>query len=338
MTTNTKNTDPTLLPRRRALLGSLAALGVNTLCPTLARAQEAYPSKGPIKLIVPLPAGGAADASARILAGSLQGPLKQSIVVDNRPGGSFVIGMQAIAQAPADGYTLMHVNPGMIAAQAALKKIDVLKTLAPISLMGTMTTVLSVPASSPFKSVAELIAAGTSKPGSLNYGSVGIGSLEHLWSSNFSKRRNLDAVHVPFKGMPDATTALAQGDVHFIPVALAVAIPLIQKGLIRPLAVTDNQRAAALPNVPTLKELGYDDPLLVFWGGLAAPRGTPAAVIETLREQMAAALATQELKTKFAGIGSIAISSTTSASFEALIQQDLAWITESVKHANLQLS
>lgn len=326
------------ISNRRQFLASMAALGAGAFGASDALAQDGYPSKGPVKLIVPLPAGGAADASARILAASLQAQMKQSFVVDNRPGGSFVIGMQAIASAPADGYTIMHLNPGMMAAQAALKKIDVLKTLAPVSLMGSMPTVLSVPASSPFKSVRDLIAAGVAKPGSLNYGSVGIGSMEHLWASNFSKRHGLNAAHVPFKGMPDATTALVQGEIQFLPLVLSVAQPFVQKDMLRALAVVDSQRSPVLPNVPTLKELGYDDPTLVFWGGIAAPRGTPAAIIEQLRENIATAVGSAEIKSKFAAMGTTALSSATSQSFEALVANDLAWLTEAVKGANLQLN
>jgi len=323
---------------RRHVLASLAAMGAGAFGPLQALAQEAYPGKGPIKLIVPLPAGGAADATVRVLSAALQTQMKQSFVIDNKPGGSFVIGMQAIAQAPADGYTLMHVNPGMCAAQAALKKIDLLKTLTPISAMGTMPALLVVPASSPIKSVKELIAAGAAKPGSLNYGSVGIGSLEHLWSSNFSKRNRLDAVHVPFKGMPDAATALASGEVQFLSLVQILALSFIQKGMMRALAVIDSHRVAALPNVPTLKELGYDEPPLVFWGGLAAPKGTPPAIIEMLRENIAAAVANPDVKAKLASTGTTAMSSPTSAAFEAQITQELAWLNDAVKAANLQLN
>lgn len=323
---------------RREFLASMAALGATSVCSTTALAQEAYPGKGPIKVIIPLPAGGAADASVRVLAANLQTQLKQSIVVDNRPGGSFVIGMQAIAQAPADGYTLIHINPGMCAAQVALKKIDLLKTLTPISNMGTMPTVLVVPASSPIKSVKELIATGATKSASLNYGSVGIGSLEHLWCTNFTKRHSMDAVHVPFKGTPDAATALVSGEIQFMPLILAVALPFIQKGMMRALAVVDTQRHAALPNIPTLKELGYDEPSLVFWGGLAAPKGTPAAIIEQLRESISTAIANPEVKTKLSAMGSTPIASPTSQAFETMVAQDLAWMAEAVKNANLQLN
>jgi len=323
---------------RRQFLASMAALGAGTLGPAGAWAQDGYPAKGPIKLIVPLPAGGAADASARVLTYALQNQMKQSFVVDNRPGGSFVIAMQAMAQAAADGYTLMHIYPGMIAAQVALKRFDMLKSLTPISLIGSMPAVLVTPASSPYKTVQDLVAAARAKPGSVNYGSVGPGTIEHLWSSNFSKRHGLNAVHVPYKGMPDATTALVTGDIQYLGLAMALTLQFAQKNMIRPLAVIDSQRHPSMPDVPTLKEAGFDDPPLVFWGGVAAPKGTPSAIVEKLREQIAVAVASDDVKTKFAGMGTTPLSSPTVQSFENLVSKELAWLTEAVKDANLQLN
>lgn len=324
--------------RRRQALSRLGALGLGSLGglgSSAVLAQDAFPSKGPVKVIVPLPAGGAADAGARIVTNAMQAQMKQNFVVDNKPGASFLLAMQAMAQAPADGYTIMHINNGMCAVQSALKKFDMVKALAPISLMGTMTTVLCVPTSSSYKSVADLLAA---KPGSLSYGSVGIGSLEHLWGSRFSKRHKLDAVHVPFKGAPDAATAMGGGDIQYMAVALAVALPLVQRGAIRPLAVTDTERSPALPSVPTLKELGVDAPTLVFWGGFAAPRGTPAPVLEVLRRGIAGAVVYPDAITRLTGIGTTPMASATTQSFEALIDRELAWMGDAVKEANLQLN
>lgn len=322
---------------RRQLLATLTSLGAGVLATPRVLAQEAYPSKGPVKVFVPLPAGGAADATARMVVASLQAQLKQTFIVENRPGASYALGMQAMQQAQADGYALMHINTGMCAAQAALKKIDLLKTLAPISLMGTMPAVLAVPAASPFKTVKDLVDAGAAKPGSLTYGSVGIGSLEHLWPSEFSRKHKLDAVHVPFKGGPDAVTALAGGEIQVMTPVLALAFPMMQKGLIRPLALLDHQRHAMLPNLPTLKEAGYDMPPVVFWGGFAAVRGTPAPVIEQLRAAIAVAVADADVKSKLMAIGTTAFTNTPQA-FEALITHELGWMGEAVKAANLQLN
>lgn len=321
---------------RRQFLGTLAATAL--VAPTAFAQQDDYPGKGPIKVIVPLPAGGAADATARIATTAMQAQLKQTIVIDNRPGGVFTIGMQAIAQAPADGYTLIHLNTGMVAAQASLKRYDMLKTLTPISLMGTMPAVLCVPASSPVKTVSELVAAGRAKPGAQNYGSVGIGSLEHLWGSNFSKQNGLDAVHIPFKGMPDAATALISGDVQFVPLVLAVSLQLIQKGMIRPLAMLDDKRHPALPDVPTLKEAGFDAPPMIFWGGFAAPAGTPPAVVEKLRQAIATAIQSPEVKPKLMAIGTTPFASDSAKAFQDLVAQELRWMDQAVKAANIQFN
>ena len=294
---------------RREFLASIAALSAGSLSSTAALAQEAYPGKGPIKVIVPLPAGGGADVSVRLVAASMQNTLKQSIVVDNRPGGSFVVAMQAIAQAPADGYTLIQIYPGMLAAQASMKKFDILKSLTPISLMGSTPALLAVPASSPYKTVKDLVNAGVAKQGSLNYGSVGPGTIEHLWCSEFSKHNNMEAVHVPFKGMPDAATALINNEIQFLPLNMVLALQFVQKNMIRVLAVLDTQRHPAMPNVPTIKEAGYNEPPQVFWSGLAAPKGTPAAVIEKLREHISMAVTSDELKTKFQSMGITSLAS-----------------------------
>ena len=323
---------------RRHVLASLAALGAGALGSTNVLAQDAFPSKGPIKVILPLPAGGAADATARVLTAAMQTQMKQSFVIDNRPGGSFVIAMQAIAQAPADGYTLLYIYPGMVAAQVSLKKFDMPKTLTPVSLMGTMPAVLVAPASSPYKTLKEMVDAGAAKAGSLNYGSVGPGTIEHLWCSEFSKHNRMDAVHVPFKGMPDATTALVSGEIQYLPLAMALALQFAQKGMLRPLAVLDTKRHPAMPNVPTIKEAGFDEPPLVFWGGLAVPKGTPAAIVERLRSEIATAVANDEVKGKLSGMGTTPFSSPSAQSFEDLISSELKWLTEAVKNANLQLN
>lgn len=325
-----------IIDRRQFIAGLVA--GATGAAASGAWAQDSYPAKGPVRLIVPQPAGGAADASARMLAALLQERLKQVFIIDNRPGASFLLGMQGIAQAAPDGYTLMHINPGMCAAQASLKKFDLRKTLAPISLSASAPAVLCVPAASPARTARELLAFGHANPGKLNYGSVGIGTLEHLWCHNLSKEHGLEAVHIPFKGMPDAATALVGGDVQFLPTVYPVAAPLVQKGLIRPLAMLDDRRHRGMPDVPTLKELGIAAPNLVFWSGIAAPAGTPAAIVELLRREIAGAASDTGYRERLEGIGATALGSETAQSFDKLIEDDLTWLNAAVKAANLQLN
>ena len=288
----------------RLMLTCAALICAAWVMPFAGLAQEAHPGKGSIKVSVPLPAGGAVDVSVRILTAGMQNTLKQSFVIDNRPGGSFVIGMQALTKAPAEGYALMNLYPGVLAAQAASEKFDLLTTLTPVSLMGSMPSVLVVPASCPYKTVKDLVAAGTSA---------------YLWCANFSKHIHLNALHVPFKGMSDATTALVAGELQFVPVAISLASQFGQRSLIRPLAVLDAQRYPAIPHVPTIQEASFDEWPMVYWGDLVAPKGTQPAMVEMLGEHIALAVASDYVKPKVTAMGIDPFASATSQSFEGVI-------------------
>lgn len=304
--------------------------------PSLALAQAAYPNK-PIKIIVPLPAGGAADAGTRIIATSLQTLLKQPVVVDNKPGGIYVIGVQATSSAPADGYTMIALNTGMVAAQATMKRFDLLKSLTPITQVGLTPSLLVVSAKSSFSSMAELVAYGKANPGKLNFGSVGIGSLEHLWVSTFSRATGIEVTHVPFKGIPDALMALAQGEIQFVPAVLPAASPFIEKGMIRPLGLMSDKRYAGTPNVPTLKEQGFNVPPMEFWSGYAVPAGTPASVVERLRREINASLKDPAVKEKFAGLSTAVVINEGPMDFAKLIGADLKWMSATAKVADIRL-
>jgi tripartite-type tricarboxylate transporter receptor subunit TctC len=321
---------------RRTFIASLAMAGAAA---GPAMAQDGFPGKGPLRLIVPLPPGGAADVSARLLVATLQERMQRTFIVDNRPGGSFSIGMQAFAQAVPDGTTLMQINIGMCAAQAALGRFDLQKALVPVSLIASAPAILCVSAAqSRAQTVQDLIASGRARPGTLNYGSVGVGTMEHLWGHAFSREHALGAVNIPFKGMPEAATALVGGEVQFLSLIYPVAAPLVQKGLLRPLAMLDARRHPALPDLPTLKELGVTAPDLVFWAGIAVPAGTPAAVVELLHREIAAVAQDAGYREKLAGIGAVALSSATPAEFARLVDDELRWMAASVKAADLRLS
>ncbi len=183
------------IQRRTLIATALTAV----LTPPAAWGQSAFPNR-PLKIIVPLQAGGSADIGARLIATSLQHRLKQAVIVDNKPGGSFVIGMQAVAASPADGHTLIAINTGMMAAQATLQRYDMLKSLTPISQYGKTPVLFVVPARSRFGSLSDLIGFAKANPGKLNFGSVGTGGLEHLWVTMFSRSMGIEVTHVPFKG------------------------------------------------------------------------------------------------------------------------------------------
>lgn len=321
----------TTLSRRHAV----QALGAALLpMPLIAAAQAAFPNK-PIRIIVPLPAGGAADVSVRILGEFLQQPLGQSIVVENRPGGIYQIGMQAITSAPADGYTLIHLNATMCAVQASLKRMDMLKQLIPIGAVGTTDTMLCISNNAPFKTLQELITWSKANPGKLNYGSIGPGSIEHLMMVSLMERVGITGANISFKGGPDGALALAQGEVHVMPLPAPFLIQFKDK--FKPVAALSDQRISFLPELPTAREQGIDIPTVNYWGGLAAPAGTPKSVIDTLEKALSTAVNNPALPQRYGPVGLIARYANADV-FRGMIERDLKWLGEAVKSANLQLS
>lgn len=321
---------------RREWLGTIGSLAFGMTLPvskTMAQS-DIYPSK-PIKVIIPLPAGGAADASVRIFSESFATNAKQSLVLDNKPGGIFQIAMQAMSQAPADGYTLIHLNSGMASAQAVNKKFDLLKQLTPVALMGSTDGILAASPSAPFKTAQELISWARANPGKLNYGSAGPGSIEHLTTFALLKKYGLTGTHIPFKGGPDAMTALAQGEIHMFITAVPLVWQFMQKNLARPLGIMVDKRSPLMPEVPTMKEQGIDLPTLQFWGGMAAPAGTPKPVVDLLQNLIAVSLKNPALQSRFASLGMVpAVSS--SEEFARQINDDLKWMTSAAQELDLK--
>lgn len=297
-------------------------------------AQEAYPSKA-IKIVVPLPAGGVADASVRILVDQLQAQINQSVVIDNKPGGIFQIGVQAVSQAAADGYTLLHLNSSMVAAQAALKRYDLLKQLSPVCLLGTTDGILVSSLAAPFKTTQELITWARANPGKLNYGSSGPGSLEHLFMETFAKKQGFTATHIPFKGGPETMTALAQNEIQVSATAFPLMFQFGQK--VRPLGMLVDKRSTQMPDISTTKEQGLELPTLQYWGGLAVPAGTPKSVIDTLQRHFATVIGSSVTKGKFTPLGMTALMASADE-FSKMIADDLRWMTVAVKDADLKLN
>jgi tripartite-type tricarboxylate transporter receptor subunit TctC len=324
-----------LIPSRREAL-KLGIVGASSLA-LPAFGQSDYPSR-PIKIIVPLQAGGVGDNSVRSMAERLQVTLKQPIVVENKPGGVFAIAMQAMAAAPADGYTLLHINVGMLAVQAALKRYDLLKQLAPITEANYGPTMLFASMKAPFSTVPEMIAYGRANPGKINYGSLGPGSLEHLLGHSVAKAGGFEATHVPYKGGPDAAMSLLQGDTHLLSSILQLGKQFVEKGQMRSLGVFADQRLAILPDLPTVKQLGLDAPNMTYWGGFATHAGVPATIIETLRREIGAALNFPAVRERTEAGGTFTSFSGSSAEFVKKINYDLDWMGNAVKSANLNLS
>ncbi|WP_354677762.1 Bug family tripartite tricarboxylate transporter substrate binding protein [Cupriavidus plantarum] len=267
-------------------------------------AHAAYPDR-PIRLIVPAAAGGTTDIAARLVGKRMSEILGQPVVVDNRAGGAGIIGSQALLQAPADGYTLMMGNIGPNAINYALYKQLPYKPqdFTPITLVVSVPNVLVVHPKVPAHNVAELVSYAKTQPGQLSFGSSGTGQSVHLSGELFKKRAGLDIIHVPYKGAAPAVADLVAGQVTMMVDNLPSSLPQIQAGKLRALAVTSATRVPELPDVPTMKEAGYDDFQVTAWFGLVARAGTPPAAIDQLYKAASTALAEPQIKTRLAELG-----------------------------------
>ena len=312
---------------RRDFLKMSAAMTAASSVPALA--QE---SKGPLRIIVPLPAGGVADASVRFFAEAWTSLTKQAVVVDNRPGGSFLIGMQTLLNAPADGNTWIHLNNGMSATQATFNRYDLTKQITPIGLAGSTHSCIFVPFNSPIKTAADLLEGLKANPGKWNYGAV-LGGVEHMLTAGMLKRYGLSAQMVPFKGGPDTMTGLSQGETQFSVSALPLIVPF--KGRIRPIAIMSDTRSPLAPDLPTFKEAGFEAPVLNYYGAFAVHANTPKATLDAHYKNMAEALKNPTLIQKFQQQGMFAHAAPSEVMAKT-IADELKWMAPIAAELNLK--
>ncbi|MFL5107191.1 MAG: tripartite tricarboxylate transporter substrate binding protein [Xanthobacteraceae bacterium] len=267
------------------------------LCAAPAAAHD-YPSQS-IRLIVPFAAGGAVDAVARLLSDPISKGLGKPVVIDNRAGAGGVVGMDAAAQAPADGYTVLLAHSGFTAMPGLYRKLafDPVRDFAGVSIAGSGIYVVVVNPSVPLHSIADLIAAAKAEPGKLTYGSAGVGSTIHLAAEFFKTMAGVDILHVPYRGSGPALTDLIGGQVQIMFAPAANVLPLAKSGQLRALAVTSAKRSALAPELPALGEIlpGYE---AVGWYGLAVPAGTPKGAVVRLNAEANRALTSSELVEK----------------------------------------
>jgi len=288
-------------PRRRR---SLAALGMTLLAFVWATNVVAQPTRWPsrpIHLIVPFPAGSSPDLVARILTEKLAPALGQPVVVENRPGAGGNLGTGLVAKAAPDGYTLGFSIPGPLAVNSVLYKkmeYDPFKDLAPVCLVAASPNVLVVDPKLDIDSVRQLVALAKSQPGKLNYGSVGNGSASHLTMELFKEAAGIELVHVPYPGSPQVNAAILSGQIAAGFVVPATAMPLIQSGRLKALAVTSSVRSVVLPEYPTLVESGYPEVVSTAWQGVVAPVSTPRPIIERLSRELIAIVRSDDVRDK----------------------------------------
>jgi tripartite-type tricarboxylate transporter receptor subunit TctC len=285
---------------RRAVL----IAGVIALLSGRANAEN-YPSH-PVKIVVPFPAGGSNDIIARILAQKLSERTGQQFFVENRGGAGGNIGAEAVANASPDGYTLLVTAPPPLTTNIALYKslpFDPAKAFAPIALLATVPIVLMVHPSLPVKNVQELVALAKAKPGTLNFGSSGIGSTNHLAGELLKRMTGIDIVHVPYKGAAPAMNDLIAGHIPMMFDNMPAVLPQVQGGAVRAIAVAGVTRASALPDVPTVAEQGVAGFEAFSWFGLVAPARTAASVLETLQREVEVILKTPDVRKRLAELG-----------------------------------
>ena len=266
---------------------------------------QSYPTKA-VRLVVPFLAGGSTDIVGRTVAQKLNEMWGQPVVVDNRPGGGTTIGTEAVARAAPDGYTLLVTPAPFTINPSLLGKLpyDALNDFAPITLINTTPLVLVVNPGVPAKSVKELIALAKAKPGKLNFGSSGTGGSNHLAGELFNAMAGVKMVHIPYKGNAGALTDIVGGHLDVVYNGLTSALALIKGGKLRVLAVTSLQRTAALPDVPTLDELGLKGFEAVAWNGLSAPAKTPREVIAKINADVLKIVNSPELRERLKAEGS----------------------------------
>lgn len=292
----------------------------------LAGAQD-YPSR-PIRLVVPAAPGGGTDISARILADGLGQALGQTVVVDNRAGAGTILGADIVSKAAPDGYTLL-ISPNALAFNAALYRklpYNTLRDFAPITLVADQPNILVVHPTLPAKSFQEFVALARAQPGKLVYGSGGIGVGSHLAMELLLISQKLTLVHVPYKGVGPAVTALLGNEVSALLSTFASALPHVKSERLRALGVTSTQRAATLPDIPTIAESGVPGYEYGTWYGLLAPTGTPRTVVEKLNRAIAEVLGSPKTAERFVGLG-LNPTPTTAAQFAAHLKSDTErWI------------
>jgi tripartite-type tricarboxylate transporter receptor subunit TctC len=279
--------------------------------PIAALAQSSYPNK-PIRMIVPFAAGGGADIVARALGQKLAGVYGQSVVVDNRGGGTTIAPSDAVAKAAPDGYTLLMATSGHVINPSFFAKLpfDTVKDFAPVTQVTSQAYILGVYPGVPAKSVKEFIALAKARPGQLNYASGGNGNATHLGAELLKDLAGIDIVHVPYKGGGPALIALISGEVAMLFSNVSFTLPQIKAGKVRALAVSSTKRSPVAPELPTVAEAGVPGFELTSWYGVLAPTKTPRVIIASLHDEIIKALNAPDIKARLANDGNEAVGST----------------------------
>jgi tripartite-type tricarboxylate transporter receptor subunit TctC len=315
-------------------LGLTLSLALS-LTPNLASAQN-YPNRT-VKMIVPLTAGSGADIAGRIVAKSLSETWKQSVIIENRPGAGGVIGTGTVVSAEPDGYTLLVQSASYAANPAIYKKLpyDPLKSLIDVDILGQTPYVMITAADSPYQSIRDLVIAAKSKPGEITFASAGVGSSTHLAAEYFNQMMGIKLIHVPYKGSPEAIQDTMAGRTAFYMAPLDTAIGQLKGGKVRALGVTSKVRNPAVPDIPSIAELGYPTFEIGLWFGVWAPVGTPPAIVKKINQDINLAMQNPEVKTAYESKG-IKATPMSPQEFGKFVREEMAKYQKIAKEANIE--
>ncbi len=319
---------------RRLTVGKLLLAG---LClSSFAAMAQSFPNK-PVRLVVTYPPGGSSDLMARIMGQKLSVLWGQPVVIESKPGAAGSIGMEFTARQPADGYTFVVGNLGPAAVNPLITKVpySMEKDFIPVSLTATGPNILVVPASSPYKTLAELLAAAREKPGTINFGTSGPGSMAHLGGEMIMRQAKVNMIGVPYKGGGLAVNDLLAGHLHMM---VSDALPVsqhIKAGKLRPLAITSAKRSPMSPDIPTFAEAGLTGLVAENWWGVFLPAGTPKAAVDAYQAALVKIMADPDLKERFAGLG-VEAHASTQEEFKAFLAAENAKYSKLVADNNIK--
>ena len=299
---------------------------------------QGYPNK-PVRWVVPFPPGGSADIMGRMIGQDLAKTLGQQVVIENRAGASAIVGSEYVAKSPADGYTLLQANVSQMTIHPSLYPklpYDPLKDFAPVTVLGVVTSVVVTTPALPVKSIQDLVALARKRPGLLNFTSSGAGASTHLTGELLKQRAGIAMTHISYKGSGPALTDVMAGFVEVMFENLPSALPFINAGKLKVLAVTGKDRSPVLKTVPTLAESGFPGFDMVSWQALVAPANTPKPVIDKLNAEVVRVLRTPEMKEKMIGLGTEVVANTPEQFAQYLREETAKW-SKIVKDAGIKL-
>jgi len=302
---------------------------------SVAHAQDSYPNR-PLRFILPFPPGGPTDILGRLISERLGAQLGQPVVTENRGGAGGNVGAEAAAKSAPDGYTIVLVAPSLAISPTLYAKLnyDPVKDLAPVSLVATVPNVILTQLKHP-STLREFIAEAKAKPGTLNFGSGGSGTSNHLAGELFNLMTGAKLTHVPYKGVNLAMQDVLAGRIDFVVIGVPAAAPHIRAGKLRPLAVIAKQRLPALPEVPTVAEAGLQGFEVTTWYGILAPAGTPRPIVARLNGELGKVMRSPEMRERLAGIGTDPLTSTPEE-FAAYIQSEIGKWGDVIRKAHLR--